>query len=289
VNITLHDRTQKQLEQFIAAPHHALLLVGPDGIGKTTLAHHITLQMLSLKPEQLASYPYLLHIRTEPGATVSIETVRSINKFLQLKTSGTAAIRRIVIVEHADGLTGEAQNAFLKLLEEPPADTMIILTVQGKRSLLPTIMSRVQIIAIQTPSEPTVRQHFAGRGSNDTDITKAYFLSGGLPGLMNSLLNDDTEHPLIAQVTTAKTLLQKSTFERLAMVDGLTKQRGDLDKLLDALLRIAATGIKQAGIKKDTRSIGQWHRIRKEVVEARDALAGSANSKLVLTKMLLHM
>lgn len=289
MKLALHSRTKQQLEQFIAAPHHAVLFVGTDGSGKTTLARYLTQQVLALKPEQLASYPYFMHVATEPGASVSIETVRTINKFLQLKTSGAAPIRRVILVEHADGLTSEAQNAFLKLLEEPPADTMIILTVQGKRALLPTIMSRVQLITVQTPDEATVREHFTGQGSAEIDITKAYFLSGGMPGLMNSLLEGDTEHPLVAQVTTAKTLLQKSAFERLAMVDSLTKQRGDLDKLLDALLRIAATGLKQAGDKKDQRGIAQWHRIRKEVVEARDAIAQSANSKLVLTKMLLFM
>src|SRR5688572_966602 len=220
MNLALHSRTEKQLGQFIAAPHHALLLVGADGIGKTTLAQYITLQLLQLKPEQLASYPYLMHIVTEPGANVPIESIRSINKFLQLKTTGTAPIRRIVLVEHADGMTSDAQNAMLKLLEEPPADTIVILTVQGKRTLLPTIMSRVQVISIQNPDEAVLREYFAQKGSTDTDITKAFFLSGGLPGLMNSLLQGDAEHPLLTQVVTAKTLLQKTPFERLAMVDG---------------------------------------------------------------------
>lgn len=285
----LHDRCKQQCAQFIAAPHHALLLVGPDGTGKTTIARYITTNVLKIEASKLASYPYFLCIDTEPGANISIDTVRSIHKFLQLKTSGGESIRRAVLVEHADGLTSEAQNALLKLLEEPPADTLIILTVQGKRALLPTIMSRVQVMSIQMPDEQSVRRYFAKSGNSEDDITKAYFLSGGLPGLMCSLLNGDAEHPLAAQVSTAKALLQKTTFERLAMVDSLTKQRGDLAKLLDALLRIAMTGIKQAASKGDAHTIAQWHRIRKEITEAKDAIAGSANAKLVLTKMLLHM
>lgn len=287
--IIMHERTASQLADFAASPHHALLLTGPDGIGKTTLARMLALQILALEERQLTNYPYFLLAGTENGGNISIEEVRRIHKFLQLKTTGSAPLRRIILMQHTDGLTTEAQNAFLKLLEEPPADTLTILTAHSKQSLLPTILSRVQIVAVYPPAQEVLHQHFTNAGQAADTINRAYFLSGGLPGLMYGLLQDDTEHPLLEQVVVAKELLQKSPFERLAMADTLAKQKTGIAPLLDALQRIASSGIKQAGEKQDTKALRRWHALRKEASVAQDAISKSANGKLTLTKMLLHM
>ena len=97
-------------------------------------------------------------------------------------------------------MTTEAQNALLKSLEEPPADTVIILTATSLRALLPTITSRTQHLRLETPAlEAFADIFFTGllRGSN---IQHAYRLSGGLPGLMSVLLESDETHPLVAAV-----------------------------------------------------------------------------------------
>lgn len=287
--LIIHPRTQEQLRSFVDVPHHAVLLAGPNGIGKTTLATYIARQVLGLQPEQLQHYPYFLLAGSDDSDTISIEEVRRIHAFLRLKTTGTAPIRRVVVVQHADGLTTEAQNAFLKLLEEPPADTLIILTAGSKHELLPTILSRVHVLPVHTPEQAALQAFFETSGHPSDAIQRAYFLSGGLPGLMHGLLQGGQEHPLLEQVTVAKELLGKSLFERLAMVDALTKQKVGIGPLLDALQRIAGSGIKLASQKQDTRALRQWHSVRKEALLAQEALAKNANSKLLLTKMLLHM
>lgn len=285
MNLLLHATTASQLDLLVKTPSHAILLVGPDGIGKSALAEELAARLLQLDVERLQRHPYYSRILPVDNGTLSIETVRSIQKLLQLKTTGTKSIRRVVCLEHADGLTQEAQNALLKVLEEPPADTVVILTAQSKRMLLPTILSRVQILRVHSPSQTDVETYFADRTS-PADVRKAYFLSGGLPGLMHSLLNEDDEHPLVAQVTVAKEVLQKPLFERLSMIDALSKQKDILDPLLSALSRIAQSGLRQA---QDAKTMRRWHNIQKEVSLAQDALARSVNSKLVLTNMFLHM
>ncbi len=288
MSLVIHATTAKHLEDMAANPHHALLLVGANGIGKTALATKLVMQLLTLNEEKLASYPYYLLVQPAETGTLSIDAVRNIQKFLQLKTTGTGTIRRIVCVEHADGLTQEAQNALLKVLEEPPADTIIILTAESKRALLPTILSRVHVLQVHAPPQEDLQTHFTDTATPD-DIRKAFFLSGGLPGLMTAILQENKDHPLLNQVSTAKELLQKPTFERLGMIDALTKQKSTLNQLLEALASIAASGLGQAGGSNDQKAMQRWHVIQKEIFLAQDALARSANSKLVLTNMFLHM
>lgn len=287
-HLALHDTTAVQLEQFIAHPTHAVLLAGPDGVGKTAIGETIIGTVLRTDPAKLTTYPHLSRI-TPTGKSISIEAIRELQRFLQLKTTGSNPYRRAVLIEHAQGLTMEAQNAYLKLLEEPPADTIMILTADSPRALLPTIRSRLQTITVHIPQEAQL-QPLLTRLSKDPEAARqAYFLSGGLPGLLTALLGSDTEHPLLAHVATAKELLQKQTFDRLAIVDALSKQKDAAYGVLSALERIAGAGLQGATAKRDPARITQWHSIRKQTLAAREALGRSANTKLVLTNLLLNL
>ncbi|HEY5806123.1 MAG TPA: AAA family ATPase [Candidatus Saccharimonadales bacterium] len=287
-DLILHEATHSQLAHFITKPSHALLLTGPTGIGKTAIAEAIAAAVLEIEPKKLASYPYLAIVRPD-GNSISIDAVRQLQKFLQLKTVGEKPFRRTIIIEYAHLLTIEAQNAFLKLLEEPPTDTVTILTASSPRALLPTILSRAQTIAITAPTEEQLKIMLDKSQKGDNAVKQAYFLSGGLPGLLHALLDGNEEHPLLASVAQAKAVLQKQPFERLAMLDTMSKQKESALGVVDALERIAQAGLTGASAKKDLVRIKQWHRVRKASLEARNQLRSSANAKLVLSKLFLNM
>jgi replication-associated recombination protein RarA len=287
-DLVLHDATNTQLKHFVAAPSHAVLLNGPDGIGKTAIAEGLVCELLHVTADKLFNYPHF-RIVSADGNSISIEMIRNLQKFLQLKTIGTAPLRRAVIIEHAQALTTEAQNAFLKLLEEPPADTLMILTVDSPRSLLPTILSRTQVITVAVPTQAQLAALMTASGKDEATQRQAYFLSGGLPGLLCALLAGDEAHPLLGSVGQAKALLQKSTFERMAIVDGLSKQKESAQGVVSALERIAEAMLAQAAAKGETARIKQWHRIRKLALEAREGLEHSANAKLTLSNLFLHL
>ena len=287
-SLILHDTTRQQAEQFMQNPAHAVLLAGPDGIGKASLATQLTASLLGIEAVKLATYPHFLRVEPD-GASISIEKTRDLQKFLQLKTIGSRPLRRALIVEHANALTTEAQNAYLKLLEEPPADTVMVLTVSSQRALLPTILSRVQTITVHPPTEAQLRPLMQASGKDETVLRQAFFLSNGLPGLLTALLNGDEEHPLLASVVTAKEILQKPPFERLGLVEGLSKQKEGATAVLDALERIAAAGVDGAAVKSDNARLKQWHAIRRQTASARRALSRSANTKLTLSNLFLHL
>lgn len=287
-NLVLHAATHAQLNQFQASPSHALLLVGPDGIGKAAVAEMLTTALLAIEHDKLINYPHFLRLQPD-GDSISIEAIRQLQKFLQLKTAGSNPLRRAIIIEHAQGLTTEAQNAYLKLLEEPPADTIMILTADSPRALLPTILSRLQVINILTPGEEQLQELLQASNKDETTLRQAYFLSGGLPGLLTALITGDEAHPMVTAVAAAKDILQKTPFERLAMVDALSKQKEQAKAVLQALERIAQAGLAQATTKQDSKRIAQWHRIRKEVLKASDAFSHAANAKLSLSNLFLHL
>jgi len=284
----LHKRTSAQIEGFLEQPGHSLLVIGMHGIGKSCVARSIIEQALQLEPGSLERYPYFTLVTPEQGS-ISIEAVRELKRTLQLKTTGKKALRRAVLIEHAETLTTEAQNACLKLLEEPPEDTLLILTASSQHNLLPTILSRVQQLTVYPPDEQAVKQYFAPQAASPAALEQAYLLSGGCPGLLTALLADAQEHPLVRGVTIAKDILQKPLFERMLLVDTLSKQKADARSTLDALERIARTAISQAAAQSDATKLKRWHRVLKAAVAASLAMDANANAKLVLSELALRI
>lgn len=88
------------------------------------------------------------HHTVTPDNSIGIEEVRKIGKLLTLKPFGGG--ERVVVINRVEKATLEAQNAMLKFLEEPPVDNTIILTSINVNNLLPTIVSRCQIITPKT-------------------------------------------------------------------------------------------------------------------------------------------
>ncbi len=284
--LVLHPHTATQVARYLKQPSSATLLVGPDGMGKGALAEAI-LQILLETTRPLAQLPSVLHLKPA-NASISIDAVREAQRFLQHKTAGTRTWRRAILVEQAELLTTEAQNALLKMLEEPPHDTLIVLTAPSARALLPTIISRAHIISVIPPTEEQLREHFGHTHPADA-ITQAYSLGGGLPGLMRALLTDDQAHPLRMSVEQAKALLRMSTFERLCEVEQYSKQKLAFGQLLEALQRIAEAGVRQTAAKQNDAQLRRWHRIRQQTFAAQTALMHSSNPKLTITNFMLHM
>lgn len=280
-----HSSTKKAIDDFIKSPSHALLITGPQGAGKGTAACYIGSQILGIDPEKLTDHPFVLWLR-DLDKGVSIENIRTAQTFMQLKTPGKANIRRILIVEQGETMSLEAQNAFLKLLEEPPRDTLIIITSSSSELLLPTIESRVQNIKINSPNKAQLEKYFKDK-YDDASIIKAYYTCEGHVGLMHALLNEETEHPLIDLIALSKQLLGSSTFDRLARIDELSKQK-DVSLLLRALERVCHAALSQA-IESNQSTAKRWAERLKAVLEAREYLSKNVQTKLLLTNLMLNL
>lgn len=289
MNLILHATTQDALRRFLAQPSHAVLIEGHTGSGKGSLAAYIASSVLKIDSKTLFRHPFF-QLVTPVDGVITIEAIRSVQRFMRLKTVGkTETIRRILIVEDVQTMTLEAQNAFLKLLEEPPADTLILLTVVNQSVLLPTIRSRVQYIRMHAPSKPDLERFFSLQNFSAKDISRTFHISQGQVGLMSALLAEDRQHPLIVQIEQAKKLLSMPVFERLAAADQLAKQRVEVQQLVDALQLVIHAALVQASAKSQLATVKRWHRSLGYLTKAQKKLTANPNLKLVMTDLLLHV
>jgi hypothetical protein len=284
--ILLSDHTTKQINKLVEHPPHGLLFSGPEGAGKAYAAKYFARLELGLDSvEALETYPYFKSVKPEKNS-LTIDQIREIQRFLQLKTPGRDGIRRIVIIEDAHYMTIEAQNALLKSLEEPPADTIIILTAPATLKLKDTIYSRVQQVPILPISKAQAIQHFATFPSAEVD--KAYVMSGGQPGLLSALLHDE-EHILAGEIQHAKRILGETRFQRLANVDEISKQKEALPRFLQACKIICSAAMHSAAQKQNAKQLKQWHIALDAIYQAEASLPRNPNTKLLLTDLMLQL
>lgn len=100
--------------------------------------------------ELTADLPRVDCLMVSPDPSIGIDQVREIISFVNLTASQGGG--KAVIIKEAQTMTPEAQNAALKTLEEPPANVLLILTSPSAEHLLPTIVSRCQIINLGLPA-----------------------------------------------------------------------------------------------------------------------------------------
>jgi len=181
---------------------HALLLVGPSGVGKGTLADDIATGLLCRAVDRSArpcrecrgcravehgNHPDLHRLGpTGAGLVIPIggrdeRGVRDLVRDLALLPVEGGA--RVAIVTAADRMTEDAQSAFLKTLEEPPAATVLVLTASDEERLLPTIRSRCVRIRLGPVARPDVEGILVDTGLVDAPLAaRLARLAAGRPG-----------------------------------------------------------------------------------------------------------
>lgn len=285
MNLLIHPKTKQDIERLGTAKPHAVLISGSKGIGKTTLALELAKQLLELS--KLDNYPYFLHLSPGEGA-ISIDDIRELKSYLRRKTTGRGQIRRIILLEDADSMTIEAQNALLKSLEEPPEDTSLILTASDKQAILPTVLSRVQIMDAQVFNHKYLSKELVKQGHDPELVDKAYYMSGGKIGLISALLENQNDHQLVTGISEAKQLLRINRFERLCEVTRLSSLP-DVNSLLSGLQSIINASLKQAIANEEKNKAKSLIHMSKLIAQAQHSIEKKVSTKLVLTNLFLQM
>ena len=196
------------------------------------------------------------------------------------KTRTALKKNKVYIIYKASTMNEQAQNAFLKSLEEPNSSTFYILLVNNVHSLLPTVLSRSQILKI-TPLNNDASLKLITDNIPANIKQQILFVANGNPLLINKLVNDSS---LISQysahITTAKSFLTASTYQKLITINKLKDSREDAIVTLDALIKILSTTIKTPD--------KQLLALLNNALNARNDLLSNLNVRLTLIHHLIN-
>ncbi len=269
INIIGHEGAeQKFLDAYNSGRlHHAWLITGSRGIGKATLARKMARFLLhnppamnddgpglfgdalekapatSLDTDVLSrvnmlisadSHGDLFTLKRRPDeksgkmrAEIAIDDVRKLIGFFS-KTS-TEGGWRIAIVDSADEMNRASANALLKILEEPPKNTIFFLLAHAPGKLLPTVVSRCRQLGLKPLSLPTVREILTGHYPDMAadDINGYALLSDGSPGYAIKLVEHEGLDLYIRILELLATMPRLDVPLAHKLADNLSRKGGD--------------------------------------------------------------
>ena len=253
---------------------HAFLLLGPEGVGRHTLALELAAAAncerrgtdealpchgCSSCRRILAGQHPDLHIlrRAEDKSTVGVDEVRALREDMFL--SPTEASVKVYLIEHAEALTVQAQNALLKVLEEPPHRVLLFLLADTADSLLTTVRSRTVCIRMERLTDaqllPALRRmaREAQLTPDEATVARAVRRSEGVLGVAFSLIHPATaeaeERMRLSVSAVLRTLSAKASYTAAhTALSALGQKRAELS---GALCRLTDAVRDLLAVKRD--------------------------------------
>jgi DNA polymerase-3 subunit delta' len=288
-----------EIEKAIASGRlaHAYLFEGPPGVGKFTtaieLAHHLLCRETS--PHQTCRVRKTIEngtnlsvavIRLDPERrNISINDIRDIVIPALWRKSGDGKYK-VVVIDEADYLGQEAQNALLKTLEEPPVNSVIILICTSREALLPTVISRCQIVRFRLLA-PEVIARIRPQSATNTGFQKAErFLLDSIASILRGE-GDPVEcaEQLLGAVRASAGAVQQRVRKELSLL---------FDSLLSFLGDILMRSVGAACSAEDSKAAGfipaeKSEQICQIVLDAKMHIVRNVNISLALEEFFLKL
>jgi DNA polymerase-3 subunit delta' len=257
-----HERPITILKRALAnnTLAHAYLFAGDEGIGKKLTALALAAAVNcpnrgvqggcgdcpSCRKTALGRHPDI-HVLVPDGEEIKIDQIRRIQEDLALKPFEGA--KKTLIVDFSERMNPSSSNAFLKTLEEPPGDALIILVTSMPQSLLPTIRSRCQEIRFQPlPRKMLAQVLVRERSLQEED---AWFLAALARGSIGRGLAMDVEQEKTERdqfLSLWNNISRMTDSEVLDLAERYAKDREQFDRLLE----IGVESIRDALIYRET-------------------------------------
>lgn len=242
-------------EQIIqGTTRHAYLLTGPQGVGRRTLAVRMAQALNCVNPTspgepcfkcrsckliERTQHPDVLVIQSEAiGSKLKVEQIRDLQRSLSL--APYEAQYRVAILLRFEEANPNAANALLKTLEEPPPQVKLILTAESSESVLPTIVSRCEVIRLHPLPVASVNESLQSHWglSPDQALLLAH-LSGGCLGSAVRFYQEPERLSLRQEwLEDHMRLLTSSRVERFAYAENLTKDKDKKKAVIRPLLEV---------------------------------------------------
>lgn len=217
-----HDHSEEYRLSFIESPDQSSCTV-PCGTCR------------SCKKIRSGNHPDIIHVEPD-GSIIKIGQIRSLCRTIGMRPY--EARQRVAIISHAETMNPEAGNALLKVLEEPPDQTMLILIAAQTSDLLPTIVSRCQHIRFSPISRHQLKTFLMDK--HDLSQEQASVLSDMAGGSVSRALDMEKTHWMdrrknlitLFDFSHAGCLSSKPVDFLLALADRLSKNKEELSTYL---------------------------------------------------------
>lgn len=269
-NLLGHEWAVDMLHQHAARGdvRHAYLFCGPPGLGRRTLAIRLAQALNCTKPPapgvpcglcrdckqiEAMQHPDMVVIESldgdglsKEGGTLKVDQVREMQRTLTLKPY--QAKYRIALFLRFQEANDNAANALLKTLEEAPAHAILLLTAETPEQLLPTIVSRCEILRLRALPISAIEADLIERGVETERARLLAHISGGRPGYARKLVDDSTLlEKREERLNDLQTLLPAPRVEKFSYADKLSKDKDAMRQAIliwlsywrDVMLRVA--------------------------------------------------
>ncbi|MHB1419974.1 MAG: DNA polymerase III subunit delta' [Bacillota bacterium] len=227
---------------------HAYLFTGPAGVGKRTTAMAVSQALNCLHPDEdgepcgecppckkiaLGNHPDVRVLGPE-GASIKINQVRIMQAALGYRHF--EGRYKVVTIQDAEKMTLEAANCILKILEEPPPNTVFMLVTDRDEGILPTIVSRCQAVRFNRLPVPLLAELTGQQKETGSEKDYLMYIAGGSLSKARELLAD--EGRLNRRMEAVRLLESIPESSRLTLLDAAANLEGrdDLDELFEEML-----------------------------------------------------
>lgn len=272
--------------------NHAYIFSGPEHVGKFTLAKMFALHAIGRTPlssevddfskdtlfDLLVIAPEIVEKKNiSKQRDIPIESVREAKKSLSLFPYHGKY--KILIIEDAHKMNLAAQNALLKVLEEPNETSIIILVTHEVDRILPTLQSRCQMVNFGLVNDADMQKIFSG----DNIVA----LSAGRPGIANLISHDKNERAFRAEaLSELKKITNGSLNDRFSLAEEFSK---DIVKTLDKL-NAWVWEIRKNALSCDEHQRNKTYSNIEKIQKSMEMLKRTnANSRLILETLFMDI
>lgn len=332
-NLTGHHWAVDMLQKHIVrgTTRHAYLFAGPVGLGRRTLALRFAQalncptpleagvpcgtcrdcrQIESMKHADLTVVeptikdPNTKELIPAPNGEIRVEQIRDLHKVINLKPFQSNY--RVALFLRFQEANDNAANALLKTLEEAPSYAVLILTADNPEQLLPTIVSRCEVLRLRPLSVEEVQRELETRGLETGRAKLIAHISGGRMGHALRLIeNDSLLETREEKLNDLLALLPASRVEKFSYADKLSKDKEAMRQTIafwlsywrDVMLRTAQASTPLVNADRNVEiediasrlDLSASRRVVSGLEEALDKMDKNVNSKMLAEVMLLDL
>jgi DNA polymerase III subunit delta' len=271
----INPTSEKTLLAIVKNMPQSLLLTGEPGVGISTISRYIA-ELRKVNP---------IIILPEKDEKIDIDKgVISVDIMRRLydETRTKVVDERIIIIDYTERMTHQAQNAFLKLLEEPGKDIHFILVSHSISKLLPTVLSRTEKLEIRPITNAQSEQFIDSLGVTDkTKRSQLLFMAEGLPAELTRLGDDEPYfNRRSLTVRDARELIRGNQYQKLLIAQSYKDDRAAVLTLLLDMANILKRSITAS---PQTDAVSRIDNILKAYQE----IEANGNIRLVLARMIV--